>query len=95
MNRTGILRLITAMAWVAMIAIAYATLTKVESVYAIYFKLAPCLMGPEVRTYTLLERLVTFATLPEPSTWAMMIPGFAGIGFLAYRRSKYAAVRAV
>jgi hypothetical protein len=26
------------------------------------------------------------AGVPEPSTWAMMILGFAGIGFLAYRR---------
>jgi hypothetical protein len=25
-------------------------------------------------------------TVPEPSTWAMMILGFAGIGFMAYRR---------
>jgi PEP-CTERM motif len=25
--------------------------------------------------------------VPEPSTWAMMILGFAGIGFMAYRRS--------
>jgi hypothetical protein len=24
--------------------------------------------------------------VPEPSTWAMMLLGFAGIGFLAYRR---------
>jgi hypothetical protein len=24
--------------------------------------------------------------VPEPSTWAMMILGFAGVGFLAYRR---------
>jgi hypothetical protein len=23
---------------------------------------------------------------PEPSTWAMMLAGFAGMGFLAYRR---------
>lgn len=28
--------------------------------------------------------------VPEPSTWAMMILGFAGIGFLAYRRSNRA-----
>jgi hypothetical protein len=27
-------------------------------------------------------------TVPEPSTWAMMILGFAGIGFMAYRRSR-------
>jgi hypothetical protein len=25
-------------------------------------------------------------SVPEPSTWAMMILGFAGVGFLAYRR---------
>jgi hypothetical protein len=26
------------------------------------------------------------AAIPEPSTWAMMILGFAGVGFMAYRR---------
>jgi hypothetical protein len=26
------------------------------------------------------------AAVPEPSTWAMMILGFIGVGFLAYRR---------
>jgi hypothetical protein len=26
--------------------------------------------------------------VPEPSTWAMMIFGFAGIGALTYRRRK-------
>jgi PEP-CTERM motif len=30
--------------------------------------------------------------VPEPSTWAMMILGFAGVGFLAYRRRNQAAV---
>ena len=30
--------------------------------------------------------------VPEPSTWAMMILGFAGIGFLTYRRRNQAAV---
>jgi hypothetical protein len=24
--------------------------------------------------------------VPEPSTWAMMILGFAGVAFMAYRR---------
>jgi PEP-CTERM motif len=28
------------------------------------------------------------AAVPEPSTWAMMILGFAGVGFLAYRRTR-------
>jgi hypothetical protein len=34
---------------------------------------------------------LTFASVsavPEPSTWAMMILGFAGIGFMTYRRSR-------
>jgi hypothetical protein len=30
--------------------------------------------------------------VPEPSTWAMMILGFAGIGFMAYRRRKSAGL---
>ena len=28
------------------------------------------------------------AGVPEPSTWAMMLIGFAGIGYMAYRRSR-------
>jgi len=29
---------------------------------------------------------VNVSAVPEPSTWAMMILGFAGVGFMAYRR---------
>lgn len=29
------------------------------------------------------------AAVPEPSTWAMMLLGFAGIGFMAYRRRRF------
>jgi hypothetical protein len=29
---------------------------------------------------------VSVSEVPEPSTWAMMLLGFAGIGFMAYRR---------
>lgn len=32
--------------------------------------------------------------VPEPSTWAMMVLGFAGVGFLAYRRRGQAAALA-
>ena len=32
--------------------------------------------------------------VPEPSTWAMMILGFAGIGFIAYRRKSKPALMA-
>jgi len=28
------------------------------------------------------------SAVPEPSTWAMLILGFAGVGFMAYRRRK-------
>jgi hypothetical protein len=34
------------------------------------------------------------AAVPEPSTWAMMILGFMGVGFLAYRRKSKPALRA-
>jgi len=27
-------------------------------------------------------------SVPEPSTWAMMLLGFAGVGYAAYRRTK-------
>jgi hypothetical protein len=27
-------------------------------------------------------------SVPEPSAWAMMILGFAGVSFMAYRRSR-------
>lgn len=30
--------------------------------------------------------------VPEPSTWAMMLLGFAGLGFMAYRRKQSAAL---
>jgi PEP-CTERM motif len=33
--------------------------------------------------------------VPEPSTWAMMILGFAGIGFMAFRRKAKPALMAV
>jgi hypothetical protein len=36
------------------------------------------------------------SSVPEPSTWAMMILGFAGVGFMAYRRrNQTAAFRVV
>jgi len=33
------------------------------------------------------------SAVPEPSTWAMMILGFAGVGFMAYRRKNQPSVR--
>jgi hypothetical protein len=30
--------------------------------------------------------IAEIAAVPEPSTWAMMILGFCGLGFMVYRR---------
>jgi hypothetical protein len=38
--------------------------------------------------FTVNDTVVT-AAVPEPSTWAMMILGFVGVGFLAYRRRNH------
>lgn len=35
------------------------------------------------------------SAVPEPSTWAMMILGFVGVGFMAYRRKSKPALMAV
>lgn len=37
----------------------------------------------------------TVAAVPEPSTWAMLLLGFGGLGFLAYRRRSRTALTAV
>jgi hypothetical protein len=35
-------------------------------------------------------QISTVAGVPEPATWAVMGLGFAGLGFLGYRRNKTA-----
>ena len=59
----------------------------------------------KVKVYTTLPenfnsiKLVDFGNytvagaVPEPSTWAMMMLGFFGVGFLAYRRKNQGSVR--
>lgn len=37
---------------------------------------------------------VSVSAVPEPSTWAMMILGFAGVGFVAFRRRSHSAPNA-
>lgn len=56
-------RFIAVIAWVAVIAIAFATLTRVGFVYDIYFKLAPILMRPDMRTYAHYSHIIAFALL--------------------------------
>jgi PEP-CTERM motif len=45
--------------------------------------------APDNATFT-----ASVGPVPEPSTWAMMILGFAGIGFMAYRRKGTPALMA-
>jgi hypothetical protein len=40
----------------------------------------------------LFEGIASVAAVPEPSTWAMMILGFAGVGFMTYRRKSKPAL---
>jgi hypothetical protein len=39
------------------------------------------------------DNLTLAGAVPEPSTWAMMILGFLGVGFTAYRKKRGAALR--
>ncbi len=43
---------------------------------------------------TLAFQLTFSSSVPEPSTWVMMIAGFAGLGFLGYRQTVKARVAA-
>jgi hypothetical protein len=44
--------------------------------------------GSEVNYTDIQVILTTVAPVPELSTWAMMVVGFAGLGFFGYRRSR-------
>lgn len=37
---------------------------------------------------TSLSEFTVTEAVPEPSTWAMMILGFVGVGYMTYRRRK-------
>jgi VanZ family protein len=56
-------KLAMAAAWIAIIAIAYATLTHVDFAYGLYYKLAPYLMHPAMRTYAHFEHVIAFFVL--------------------------------
>jgi len=43
----------------------------------------------------ILDNVTLTAAVPESSTWAMMIMGFFGVGFMAYRRNNRPALRLV
>jgi hypothetical protein len=54
-----------------------------------YFQLDPDQTGGFIG-----DSLPSPSSVPEPSTWAMMIAGFAGLGFLAVRRRRQGAIAA-
>jgi len=56
-------KLAMAGAWIAVAAIAYGTLTHVGFAYGIYYKLAPYLMHPAMRTYAHFEHIIAFFLL--------------------------------
>ena len=45
-------------------------------------------------TFEFSDNVGNVAAVPEPATWAMMILGFAGVGFMAYRRKSKPALMA-
>ena len=63
MSRANILRLVIIAAWISVVAIAYATLTKVGFVYGIYYKLSPYLMRPEMKVYAHFAHILAFAVV--------------------------------
>jgi VanZ family protein len=54
-------KLIVVAAWASVAVLVYATLTQVGFVYSIYYKLAPFLMWPAMRSYAHVEHVIAFA----------------------------------
>jgi hypothetical protein len=50
----------------------------------------PTLLGPIDRSLVNVLPLKDFrlTSAPEPSTWAMVAPGFGGLGFVAFARGR-------
>ena len=48
--------------------------------------------GPADQQGNLIDNVVVSTGVPELSTWAMMVLGFAGLGFAAFRQSRKTAV---
>jgi choice-of-anchor A domain-containing protein len=44
--------------------------------------------GGELHNNNLFDGALPMAAVPEPSTWAMLFAGFAGLGFLGWRRNR-------
>lgn len=66
----------------------------VDSVSGFYDNAVVGNNGLGYQPWIMLSEVEFTAAVPEPSTWIMMIAGFAGLGFMAYRRRKTAALAA-
>jgi hypothetical protein len=56
-------KLIMVAAWASVAVFAYATLTHVGFVYSIYYRLAPLLMWPTMKSYAHVEHVIAFTIL--------------------------------
>ena len=45
-------------------------------------------LGPSDQQGDLLGTVTVSTAVPEPSTWAMMLLGFVGLGFAGYRKAQ-------
>jgi outer membrane lipase/esterase len=50
---------------------------------------------PTAAAHMLIADAFLAEAVPEPSTWAMLLLGFAGVGFMAYRRKSKSALIAI
>jgi len=61
--------------------VTLATLTEPAGTYKVVFT------GTSNGDLSVGGTVATSPTVPEPSTWAMMLLGFMGLGYAAFRRS--------
>jgi hypothetical protein len=54
----------------------------------VVFTLSPPKLASSVSAATLDGSITYHYTIPEPSTWAMMLIGFAGLGYAGYRAQR-------
>ncbi|MDN3278954.1 hypothetical protein QWJ07_32155 [Frankia sp. RB7] len=72
MNRSIVATTLAIAAWAAVSLIGYGTLTKVQFIYSVYFKVRPFLFGLNMTTWAHLEHAIAFLTLG--SLFAMAYP---------------------
>jgi len=72
MSRSSFTTALAIAAWTAVCLIGYGTLTKVQLIYSVYFKIKPFLFGLNMATWAHVEHAIAFLTLG--SLFAMAYP---------------------